>query len=208
MTGMVHPPPAERDGDAVGVRPPRTDGGGHPIAWRPASMRRPVRALALAALATLLLAAPTAAAKPEMDHVQVDDVFVDGFLSEMCGTEITAHVTGHITFRAFVDGDVVVRELNNYALSAVYESAHGSVRVKDVGVDRVRYLADGSIVNVIVGNVQSIQVPGQGRVYSDVGQATIHITFDENGEGTVEVLSSAGQHDEDQVGPLCDALDG
>ena len=62
--------------------------------------------------------------------------------------------------------------------------------------------------NVIVGNVQSIQVPGRGRVYSDVGQTTIHIVFDENGQGTVEVLSSARQHDDDQASVLCELLAG
>jgi hypothetical protein len=171
-------------------------------------MRNPVRAIALAALATMLLAAPALAAKPSMERIQVDDRFVDGFLSEMCGTEVTTHVTGHITLRAFSDGDVLVRELNNYALTAVYQSDHATVRAKDVGVDRVRYQADGSIINVIVGNVQSIQVPGQGRVYSNVGQTTIHITFDENGEPSVELLGSAGQHDEDQVSVLCEILAG
>jgi hypothetical protein len=106
------------------------------------------------------------------------------------------------------DDDVVVRELNNYALTHVITSAHATVRLKDVGVDRVTYLDDGSLINVIVGNVQSITVPGQGRVYSDVGQVTIHITFDESGEPSVELLDSAGQHDDDQLGVLCEILAG
>ena len=172
-------------------------------------MRRSVRVLALASLATLLLAAPAAAAKPEMERVPIDDAFFDDFLTEVCGTEVHGHVYGHITFRAFTnDDDVVVRELNNYALTSVFMSEHATVRVKDVGVDRVTYQDDGSLINVIVGNVQSITVPGQGRVYSDVGQVTIHITFDENGEPSVEVLDSAGQHDDDQLGVLCEILAG
>ncbi len=126
-----------------------------------------------------------------MERVPVDDVFVDEFLTEVCGFEVNGHVFGHITFRAFPnDDDVVVRELNNYALTAVYSSAQATIRVKDVGVDRVSFQADGSIVNVIVGSVQSISIPGHGRVYSDVGQTTVHITFDENGDASVEILSS------------------
>jgi hypothetical protein len=172
-------------------------------------MRRSIRVLALASLASLLLAAPAAAARPEMEHVPIDDVFLDEFLTEVCGTEVNGHVFGHVTFRAFVnDDDVVVRELNNYALTHVITSAHATVRLKDVGVDRVTYLDDGSLINVIIGNVQSITVPGQGRVYSDVGQVTIHITFDENGEQSVELLDSAGQHDDDQLGVLCEILAG
>ena len=172
-------------------------------------MTRSIRILALASLATLLLAMPVAAAKPQMERLIIDDLFVDEFLSGVCEVEVTAHFTGHIVFRAFTDASgAVVRELNNYALSGRYSSDHATVRVKDVGVDRVRHLADGSIINVIVGNVQSIQVPGQGRVYSDVGQITIHITFDENGEGTVELLGSAGQHDDGQTDVLCGILAG
>ena len=172
-------------------------------------MRRSIRVLALASLATLLLAAPVAAAKPTMERVPVDDVFVDDFLTEVCGTEVNRHVYGHVTFRTFAnDDDEVVRELNNYALTSVFMSEHATIRVKDVGVDRVTYQADGSLINVIVGNVQSITIPGHGRVYSDVGQTTVHITFDENGGPSVEVLASHGQHDDDQLEVLCEFLAG
>jgi hypothetical protein len=175
------------------------------------TVQRIPRQLALAALAllaTLALAGPALAAKPQMERLQVDDLFVDGFLSDACGAEVTAHITGHITFRAFTDGaDNVVREVNNYALTATYSSANGSVRAKDVGVDRVAYAPDGSFVNVIVGNVQSFNIPGQGRVYQDTGQVTLRFTFDEEGNATIEVLDdSKGQHDPDQVGPLCSVL--
>ena len=102
-----------------------------------------------------------------------------------------------------------MRELNNYALTSTYSAApRPSIRAKDVGVDRVTYQPDGSIINVIVGNVQSFQVPGQGRVYADVGQTTVHITFDANGEPSFEVLDSAGQHDDDQLDVLCEVLAG
>ena len=172
-------------------------------------MRRMIRVLILASLSTLLLAAPAMAGKPTMERVAVDDLFVDDFLSEVCGTEVTGHITGHITFRAFDDpSGTTVRELNNYALTAEFISAQATIRAKDVGVDRVSYQPDGSIINVIVGNVQSFQVPGQGRVYADVGQTTVHITFDENGEASVEVLDTAGQHDDDQLDELCAVLAG
>ena len=172
-------------------------------------MPRLIRVVVLATLSTMLLAAPALAAKPTMERVPVDDLFVDEFLSEVCGIEVTGHVTGHITFRSFTDAaGNVVRELNNYALSATFSSSEATVTAHDVGVDRVAYQSDGSIINVIVGNVQSIQVPGRGRVYSDVGQTTVHITFDENGVGSVEVLASAGQHDDDQVEVLCEILAG
>ncbi len=174
-------------------------------------MRRIPRHLSIAALAilaTLALAGPALAAKPQMERMQVDDQFVDDFLSEACGAEVTVHVTGHVTFRAFIDdAGNVTRELNNYALTSTYSSANGSVRAKDVGVDRVTYAPDGSFVNVIIGNVQSFNIPGLGRVYQDTGQITLRFTFDAEGNPTVELLDdSKGQHDPDQVGPLCSVL--
>ena len=172
-------------------------------------MRRSIRVLVLASLATMLLAAPTAAAQPTTERVPVDDVFFDEFLTEVCGTEVNGHVYGHVTFRAFTnaDGDVV-RELNNYALTRVFTSEHATIQAKDVGVDRVTYQPDGSLIQLIIGNVQSFTIPGHGRVYSDVGQTTVHITFDENGEPSFEVLSSVGQHDDDQLEVLCEFLAG
>ena len=61
---------------------------------------------------------------------------------------------------------------------------------------------------MIIGNVQSVQVPGQGRVYSDVGQTTLLITFpDPEGEPVVEVIRQVGQHsDADLVGVICEIL--
>lgn len=76
----------------------------------------------------------------------------------------------------------------------------------DVGVDRVEYLADGSIIQVIIGNVQSIQIPGHGRVYADVGQITLHVTFDENGDPIFELTSERGQHEGDQLEAICSVL--
>jgi len=54
--------------------------------------------------------------------------------------------------------------------------------------------------------VQSINIPGQGRVYADVGQVTIHITFDANGDPLFEVLQQHGQHEGDQLEVLCSVL--
>ena len=171
-------------------------------------MRRLARILALGVVSAMLIGAPVnAAGKPVMERIAVDDTFVDEFLSEACGVEVTTHVGGHVILRQFLDADGnAVREVNNYALSETFESANGRIRVVDVGVDRVTYLADGSIIQVVIGNVQSIQIPGQGRVYSDVGQITLHITFDENGDPIFELTSQHGQHDDDQLEAICSIL--
>lgn len=170
-------------------------------------MRRTIRIIGLAVLGTALLATPASAARPQQVRSQVDDVFVDDFLSETCGVAITAHVTGHFIVRLFTDAHgAPIREVNNYALSVRFSSDSASIFAKDVGVDRVTYLADGSLIQVIIGSVQSFSSPGMGRVYADVGQQTLRITFDENGDPAFELVSSHGQHDDDQLDVICSIL--
>jgi len=171
-------------------------------------MRR-ARILFVALIACLAVASPVAAGKPTMERVQINDIGVlDVFLTEVCEFDVFADVQGHIIFRQFTDATgAPLREVNNFAIRARYYSAWGSVRTVDVGVDRVTYNADGSITQVIIGNVQSLQIPGQGRVYSDVGQTTLLITFPPEGDPMVEVLKQAGQHsDTDSTAILCEAL--
>lgn len=170
-------------------------------------MRRSIRIIGLAVLGAALLAAPASAARPQQVREQVDNLFVDDFLSEACGVTITGHVTGHAIFRLFTDAQgAPIRELNNYAFSVRFASDSASIFAKDVGVDRVTYLADGSLIQVVIGSVQSFSSPGMGRVYADVGQRTMTITFDGNGDPVFDLVSSHGQHDDDQVDVICSIL--
>ena len=171
-------------------------------------MRR-ARVVLLMTLASLILAAPAAAAKPEMERVTFDESDLDEFLTDACEFDVFFELTGHITFRRWIDAEGnVSRELNNFAVHNRLSSASASIRLVDVGVDRVTYNEDGSITQVVIGNVQSIQVPGQGRVYSDVGQTTLLVTFpDPEGEPVFEVIRQVGQHSEvDQVELICEVL--
>lgn len=173
-------------------------------------MRRTIRIVLMAAACLSLLAAPVQAARPQTERIEVDDLFApDDFLSEVCGVPVTSQFTGHITLRLYTDanGDPV-RELNNYALTARYWSATASIFAKDVGVDRVTYLDDGSLIQVIIGTVQSFTAPGHGQVYANVGQTTVHITFDAEGNPSFEIIGSHGQHDPDQLAAICAILAG
>jgi hypothetical protein len=150
------------------------------------------------------------AGKPVMEKVPISDIGVlDEFLTEICGFDVHIDATGHIIFRTFVDADGnPVREVNNFGVHLRIYSEWESLRVVDVGVDRIAYNEDGSITQIIIGNVQSIQLPGQGRVYSNVGRTVIQITFpDPESHPVFEVIRQSGQHSEiSQEDVICDAL--
>jgi hypothetical protein len=156
-----------------------------------------------------LSAAPVFAAQPHMEWVPVDDVFVDTFLTDACGVEVTVHETGHFISRAFTDADGdLVRAVNNFALSVTWSSEKGTVQAKDVGADLITFLDDGSIIRLVIGSVQSISIPGQGRVYQEVGRTLVVITFDANGDPTFDVTPLGGQHDSNQLDVICGVLGG
>ena len=167
-------------------------------------MRRIVRVFGLGVLAAILVSAPAYAGKPETVREPIDELFVDDFLSDACGVEVNAHVTGHITFRLFTDanGDPV-RELNNYATRIRWWSVNGEIHAQDVGADRATYLDDGGVIVIVIGSVQSFSIPGQGRVYADVGRTMLE--FDAAGD-LVSATPLSGQHDEDQIGAICSVL--
>jgi hypothetical protein len=166
-------------------------------------VRRIARVFGLGVLGAILVTAPVSAGKPEMVLDAFDTTFVDDALSDSCGVEVNAHVSGHTIVRVFTDADGnPVRELNNYAVQAHWWSINGDIHVRDVGADRVTFFDDGSVQLIIIGNVQSISIPGEGRVYADVGR--LMIEFDAAGNATVTPLG--GQHDPDQLAVICGVL--
>jgi len=166
-------------------------------------MRRAIRITVLGLLACSLLAAPASAGRPAQTFIPVDDLFVDPFLSGACGVDVTVSATGHVILRAFTDANGnLVREVNNYAIDLTFSSENAAIHAKDVGVDRVTYFEDGGLIDIIIGSVQSFSIPGQGRVYADVGRSMLEI--DANGNTTLTPLS--GQHDPDQTAVICDIL--
>ncbi|TAK02371.1 MAG: hypothetical protein EPO36_02545 [Chloroflexota bacterium] len=171
-------------------------------------MVRMVRAFMCACVLGIVVTTTAVAGKPVMERVQIAGVgILDEGLSELCGFDTWFDESGHITFRLFTDaGGNPVREVNNFAVRVRYYSEFGSVNLVDIGPDRVTYNADGSITTYITGNVQSIQAPGEGRVYSNVGWTQLHITFPEEGDPIAEVVSDAGQHWGDQVAVVCGLL--
>jgi len=170
---------------------------------------RMLRAVVCACLLGAALAAPAAAGKPTMEVIHIADVgILDEFLTETCGFDVFFDGSGHVTLRQFTDNAGEFRgEVNNFAIRVRYYSEFASVNAVDTGADLVKVLDDGSQVLSIIGNVQSITVPGHGRVYSETGKITFHVTFDAEGNPTFELISAAGQHPEvGQEVVLCEFL--
>jgi hypothetical protein len=167
-----------------------------------------VRAFMCACLLGAVFVAPAAAVRPVMERVPVADNFLDEGLTELCGFDVWVTGTGHITFRLMTDNDGnPVREVNNFAILVTYSSEFGSVSTVDVGPDRVTYNDDGSLDIFITGNPQSLTAPGEGRVWANSGWIHIRLTFDENGDATVEFIDSAGLKTEGEQAPiLCELL--
>jgi hypothetical protein len=173
-------------------------------------MRR-ARILLIALGATLILAAPAAAAKPIIEKIPVNEIgIVDEFLTETCGFEVLSDITGHFTVHSWTDAEGnPIRDVVNFAIHVRTYTATAEFRTVDVGVDRVFFNEDGSILQFVIGNVGSIQLPGHGRVYSDVGQTVVLVTFpDPEGPPVFEVLSQSGQHDESVDPVVCEFLAG
>jgi hypothetical protein len=144
-----------------------------------------------------------------MERIDINDIgILDEFLTEACGFDVFTDATGHVIFRVWTDEEGnPTREVNNFGIKLRIYSEFDEVSTVDVGADRVTHNADGSITISVIGNLQSIQVPGHGRVYADVGVTTLHITFpDPEGDPVVEVLHQAGQHDDDQLAVICEVL--
>ena len=92
-------------------------------------------------------------APPTIERIAVDDTFVDEFLSEQCGVEVTTRVQGHVIVRTFEeDGTGVVEVLTlNLGFTAM---ADGRVfRFRDVGASVTRIEPDGTAVVLMSGQV-------------------------------------------------------
>ena len=112
------------------------------IAWRGATM----------AVAAVFVTS-AAAAKPTIERFEVDESFVDDFLTEACGVPVTTTALGHVILRTFGGegtGPVELRTLN-IGLTAM--AGDNVYRFRDVGADLVRVEPDGTMILTIVGQV-------------------------------------------------------
>ena len=111
----------------------------------------PTKTFVALCVAAALVPATAAAAPPTIVREDIDETFVDEFLSEECGVEATVHLTGHATTRMREGGGVLqVFTLN---LTGIVTSEFGSFKIKDVGSDSTRMTPDGQVIVSIRGQV-------------------------------------------------------
>lgn len=135
-------------------------------------------ALGLVALAALLaLPGGALAAKPEA--IPINDVFVDEFLTEECGFEVIHTVTGTIRVSEDSKGFFLAR----FSLKHTLTGPGGSLSFPDVGIDKLRAVADDGVTRVetvMATGVLALRIviPGQGVVAANTGREIRLFTFD------------------------------
>lgn len=116
-------------------------------------MRRAVGTAVMLTMAATGLAGPAAAAPPLIEREVVNDTFVDEFLSEACGVEVTATVTGFVVTRQFERSGVGVQSLTTISLTATLTSGDNTFRFRDVGADIERTTPSGDRILSIIGKI-------------------------------------------------------
>jgi hypothetical protein len=115
--------------------------------------RRVIAWLAATMTVTAVLATGAAAAKPTIERFEVDETFVDDFLTEACGVPVTTTARGHVILRTFSGDGTGPVELRTLSISLTATAGDNTYRFRDVGADLVRVEPDGTAILMIIGQV-------------------------------------------------------
>ena len=105
------------------------------------------------ALVLMLGGTASAVGPPERETITFSDTFEDEFLSEECGVDVTTSIDGWVTILTFPDQPVGPQELSSVHFDLVASAGDNRVRFKDVGIDLVSVMPDGTAVLMVVGQV-------------------------------------------------------
>ena len=151
------------------------------------------------------------AAPPQFEVTDVDDLFVDEFLTEGCGFEVNHTIVGKVKLSVDQDGFFKAR----IALKHTITGPGGSLTWPDVGIDKLVAFTDDGVTRVetvqATGVFIRIIVPGYGVVFGNTGHETRVFTIDvATGELlNFELLFDAGldkPFDESDLEIICGAL--
>jgi hypothetical protein len=114
--------------------------------------RRPLALLLGILVAAAGFTSGASAGKPTLERIAVDESFVDDFLSEECGVQVTTRALGQVIIREWTDGTGVQRVATlNVVLTAT--AGDNTIRFRDVGADLLRVEPDGTAILMIIGQI-------------------------------------------------------
>jgi hypothetical protein len=181
-------------------------------------MRR-VRLPFAIALVLSLVAFPVAAAKPEIISEQVDEVFFDDELADVCGFDVWVTLKGHTKTRFMTDrhGNLA-RIVFTILLRGTVSAGGTTLRFTDAGSDMIIPLDGGGERVAVRGSLSLITAPGYGPVLNAAGRFVFEVTpvldesgnpvLDENGNPIMnfEILADSGIRVEN-LEAVCASLD-
>jgi hypothetical protein len=181
-------------------------------------MRRSIAFTAAVSLVALLaLALPGgASAKPECPPppelptsncvIPIDDHFVD---DETCAFPLQVDAVGHVGYHPRFNkaGELIGESFTPSIRFLVTNPANGrAVTDADVGLDKARFLPDGSIEVLSTGIHAKARTDQNQTIFRRIGLQLIHI--DAEGNETLEIVGGNFQPDEDFERLVCGYLAG
>jgi len=118
-----------------------------------------------------LVASPATGAGPTFERINVDDTFVDEFLSQECGVDVTTTVRGDVIRRIF-SGEKGLVEVNTVNLAVTATAGDRTFRFRNVGADNVRVTPDGTVVLSIIGQVP-FEFAGVLKINPETGEVIL-----------------------------------
>jgi hypothetical protein len=148
-----------------------------------------------ATFAAGVLAVGASAAKPTFTRIPVDDAGPDLEMTAACGFPVETVAVGHVIIRTFEGREKGLVDLTTLNVRVAFTANGNTVRIHDVGADRVRIAPDGTLTLSIIG-----QIPFETDFTATGFHGVLKVDLD-----TGEVLHEP-QHTTGSVEAVCDAL--
>ena len=149
------------------------------------------RWVAVVFVAAALIAPGAMAAQPTIERIDIDESFLDEFLTEACGVQVTTHAQGHIITRTFDGEGTGLAELRTVNIRLTATADGNTVRFRDVGADLVRIEPDGTAILMVIGQLP-FGFTGVLKIDLETGEAILEPQHnrEEDVAAACEVLTS------------------
>lgn len=103
--------------------------------------------------AAAVVAPSASAAGPTIECFDIDETFLDVFLTGACGVEVLTHAQGQVAVRAFSGDGTGPEEVFTLNVALTAMAGDNTYKFRDLGVDLTRVEPDGTAIVSIVGQV-------------------------------------------------------